>query len=125
MKLTKEQCEEFFYNALCNGWPSIQSHGLKISYENEQYDYIRNLLKSSKDDVCYEDVLMQMIKRGGCVTFIDEEGEEDAVVRLNNIHENMELVPEKHLQDMLNEEDDADTADAILQTILYKEIIFS
>jgi hypothetical protein len=44
---------------------------------------------------------------------------------LKDIHERMELVPLRHLTDALLEDDDAITADAILQTVFFKELVYA
>jgi hypothetical protein len=36
----------------------------------------------------------------------------------------MELVPAKNLLNIINEEDDADDADIVLQTLFYGDVIF-
>jgi hypothetical protein len=52
------------------------------------------------------------------------EGEYDAHIDLKVIQERMELVPAKNLLNIINEEDDADDADIVLQTLLYGDVIF-
>ena len=124
MKLTKEQCEEFFYNALCNGMSTIESYGITINFIESEYKHARESLH--KNDWCFEDVLMQILREGKCLYAKDEEGsEEERIIVLKDVWERVPNTPEWHLIDMLNENDDADTADAILQTVFYNEIIFA
>jgi hypothetical protein len=54
-----------------------------------------------------------------------EEGIFNASITLNDIHERVKSTPIKHLLDMVNEQDDADTADIILQHTFYQDIIFA
>lgn len=124
MKLTKEQCEEFFYNALCNGISTIESYGITINFIESEYKHARESLTSN--EWCFEDVLMQILREGKCLYAKDEEqAVDESVITLKDVWERVPLTPETHLQDMLTENDDADTADAILQTVFYKEIIFA
>jgi type IV secretory pathway VirD2 relaxase len=54
----------------------------------------------------------------------DEDSEYNVSINLSMVHERMSSVPISHLMDMINENDDADTADVILQTVFFNEIIF-
>jgi len=125
-----EESESIFYNALCNGLSDFNSHGIQLNYIPDEYKAARELLKASlgeNAEVCYEDVLMQILRSGGSLKVIDIEGEgdQDAEITLKDVHERMAEVSFKDLSDMLTENDDAYTADNILQTIFYEEIIYS
>ena len=124
------ESESIFHTALCNGLSDFNSHGIQLNYIPEEYKAARELLKSTLEpnvEVCYEDVLMQILKSGGSLKVIDIEGdgEQDAEITLEDVYERMPEVPFKDLSDMLTENDDAYTADNILQTIFYNEIIYS
>ena len=43
---------------------------------------------------------------------------------LNDVHERVALTPIRHLMDAINEDDDAITADCILQSVFFKEVVF-
>jgi hypothetical protein len=75
---------------------------------------------------CFEDVLMEMLRMGKTLTMVDEEGEGDnnSTITLKDVHERVSNTPVRHLMDMINEDDDADTADVIIQTVFFNEIIF-
>lgn len=127
-----EESESIFYDALCNGLGQFNSYGCRLNYQPEEYKTARAALKKrfgpeNEKDICYEDVLMQILQSGGSLMMIDVEGngDQDATITIKDVHEKMGSVPFKDLSDMLTENDDADTADNVLQTIFYGEIIFS
>ena len=119
--LTPEESEEYFYNALCNGLDYFQGYGFDLDFNEDQYYKAREKLKSP----CFEDVLMQLLRDGGQLIFKDVENEGDMtrIVTLKDIHERVQNAPIKTLIEMADQEDDADTADIILQTVLFNEIL--
>ena len=119
--LTPEESEEYFYNALCNGLDYFQGYGFDLDYDADQYYKAREKLKSP----CFEDVLMQLLRDGGQLIFKDVENEGDMtrIVTLKDIHERVQNAPIKTLIEMADQEDDAITADIILQTVLFNEIL--
>ena len=69
---------------------------------------------------------MQILRDGGELSFIDDEcdGEYNKSIRLEDVHRMVQETPIEHLMDAINGDDDACTADVILQTVFYGEIIF-
>jgi hypothetical protein len=68
---------------------------------------------------------MEILTLGGKLTLVDEEnGVGDKSITLKDVHRKVTKTPFHHLMDAVNENDDADTADAILQTVFYGEVIF-
>ncbi len=128
LKLSKEKSEEFFYEALCNGLDYLSGYGLSIKYFETDYKKAKNVLQSkNKNGICYEDVLMQILKNGGSLKLIDNEcdGEYNSTIKLTHVHERVEKTPIEHLIEYINETGgDATTADVVLQTVFYKDIIF-
>ena len=122
IKLTTQESEEYFYNALCNGLLYISDYGLKMSYSKEHYDQAKSKLTSP----CFEDVLMQILRDGNTFGFEDLEcdGEYSKQITLEDVHNKMSTVDPNRLLEMVNEDDDAETADVILQTVFYDEVIF-
>jgi hypothetical protein len=49
---------------------------------------------------------------------------DEVVITINDVYERVQNTPLDHLLNMINEEDDADTADVILQTVFYNEVVF-
>ena len=130
--LTKEESEEFFLTALCNGVGTgyISGHGLNVDTDKAHYQSAKEKLLEKTDGkaVCYEDVLMQVLRDGNPLIVTDDEGGEDSEynvkVTLDMVHERVQTAPLQVLVNVHNEEDDADDADAILQTVFFNEIIF-
>ena len=124
MKIILEpaESETYFYNALCNGLGYICSgYGLLYDYDNDDYIAARKALENP----CIEDVLMQILRDGKTLSLVDEEGGEDKwTITLADVHERVSNTPTVHLMNMINENDDAETADVILQVVFMKEIIF-
>jgi hypothetical protein len=134
MELSKEEIENIFYTSLCNavgtGW--MGGYGLELTCEKSQYkssrDHLLSVIEQSGENrsICYEDVLMQILRDGGKLTFLDHEGGGTFTrnVSLNEVHGRMNTVPVHHLANFLTEDDDVESADAVLQTIFFEEIIF-
>lgn len=124
--LTPQESEEFFYNSLCNALDYIQGYGIVLKTKQDQYEVAKQALKNKGDTPCYEDVLMEILRQNGKLKLKDIEGEGamDAEITLADVHERVQQTPLTHLVAMINETDDAETADAIIQTTFYKEIIF-
>lgn len=124
--LTPEESEQYFHNALCNGLDYICSgYGLSLKYSDIEYREAANSLKESGASPCYEDVLMQILRDGKKLSLVDEEGGEDNwSISLGDVHERVSSAPINHLMDMIQENDDAETADVILQSVFIEEIMF-
>lgn len=124
--LTPQESEEYFYNALCNGLGYVQEYGLDLQYSRKAYGDAKAQLQSLKpnESVCYEDVLMQILRDGGRLNLYDMEGEEDNIITLKDVHERVANTELSHLVDMIEERDDAITSDVILQTTFLGEVIY-
>lgn len=127
--LEPQESEEIFYNILCNAVSTgyMSGYGLGLEYKNADYKEAKNsLVAEGKEDICFEDVLMQILKRGGQLVFEDSEcdGEYTRTVTLADIHEKVQKAPFSRLVEMIQQEDDATTADVILQHVLYGKTIF-
>jgi hypothetical protein len=124
IKLSNAKAEEIFFNALCNGLGQLGMYGLLLDVNENQYRDARSQLGPS--GICFEDVLIKMLKLGYPLSFKDDEldGEYDANITLQDVHERVPTAPSYLLDAMLTGEDDACTADGILQWVMYNEIIF-
>lgn len=120
--LTTQESEEFFYNALCNCLDYMGGYGLRVDYSKEHYAQAKSKLTSP----CFEDVLMQILRDGNTFGFkdIEGDGEYSKQISLKDVHEKMSNVDPNRLLEMINEHDDAETADVIIQTVFYDEVIF-
>ena len=126
IKLTHLESENYFYNALCNGLYELGLYGLEFNHDSDQYKLSKSRLKEQNlnESICSEDVLMQMLRDGYTLTIVDSDSEIEYPITLTEVHERVQLTPVNHLMDMVNEQDDAITADVILQTVFFKEVIF-
>lgn len=120
--LTNQESENIFFDALCNGLGYVCGHGFEIEFDNKDYAKA----KGTTSNGSFEEVLMAILKNGGSLTLVDVEndGAETATISLQDVHERVNSVDCDTLLMAYNEEGDADTADAILQTVFFKEITF-
>ena len=124
INLTPEESETYFHNSLCNGH-QIADYGLQLDYDEEEYDQARERLEANGTSPCLEDVWMEILRGGGTLTLIDEEnGEDPSPIKLADVHERVQNTPTYHMMNAINEQDDGDTADVILQTVFYGDVIF-
>ena len=120
--LTNRESEDLFYISICNGGEYICGYGLDLDYSDYDYQKAKSKLESSR----YEVILMQILRDGGELKLVDHEhdGEYNKSITLKDVHNKVQETPIEHLIDAINENDDACTADVILQTVFYGEVIF-
>jgi hypothetical protein len=130
IKLTKKESEEIFYTSLCNavGTGYMEGYGLRLTCDRSEYKDCRDHLQRTNPDteICYEDILMQVLRDGGKLTFVDDEcdGEYTSSVSLTDVHERVKNVEPQVLVNFNEEQDDASDADMVLQTVFFGEVIF-
>ena len=127
INFTKDEALNYFYDSLCNGLIELGYLGIELDFLSEDYKMAKQSLlnKGKTDTICYEDVLIEMISMGLPLHFIDhnEEGKKITITQ-TDVTTKMSKVPVHHLVEIIQERDDADTACAVLQTILFGEIIY-
>lgn len=129
LNLTPEKAEEVFYDSLCNGLGYFSGYGFSIDYTDEAYAAAKEQAKAKLPEnsvVCREDVLMEILRGGGTIEFIDNEcgGAYNRNLTLSMVHERVAKTPMSHLVDFFEGNDDATTADVVIQTVLFEEIVF-
>lgn len=128
IKLTPKESEEYFFHALCNGIGMLSNSGLEFDYDDKDYDAAKKNLKAkdSNQTICREDVWMEILRMGKKlrVNDIDGDGEYTREITLKEVHERVQNTQLNHLQDMIDENDDAVTADVILQRVFFDDLIF-
>jgi hypothetical protein len=125
--LTPQESEDFFLNALCNGLSYFDGYGLELTYKNLDYRKASETLRAQSISApAWEDILMQILRQGDTLRIVDHEcdGEYSRDITLDMVHDRVRNAPQEHLMNMYNEDDDAETADVILQWVAYQEIIF-
>jgi len=124
IQLEKQEALDIFHTSLCNvyGTGYFNGYGLEFIWDEDEYKKAKENLQSP----CFEDVILQIIKDGGTLGVLDHEcdGEYNAHINEAIILDRMDQVPPQRLLNIINEEDDIDDADAVLQTLLYGEVIF-
>jgi hypothetical protein len=124
IQLEKQEALDIFHTSLCNVYGSgyFNGYGLEFIWDDDDYKKAKGKLQNP----CFEDVLLQIIKDGGTLGVVDHEcdGEYNAHINEAIILDRMDQVPAQRLLNIINEEDDIDDADAVLQTLLYGEVIF-
>jgi hypothetical protein len=124
IRLTTKQKNQIIFNCLCN--TSQFSSNIELDYCSLEYNKAKSNLKSKTDSiVCYEDIIMHMLKKGKTFVAKDvEEIEDSTEFTLKSMHSNFNLIPFRFLSDMIQEQDDADTADVILQYLILGDHIY-
>jgi len=123
--LTSEESEEYFYNALCNGLGYVESgYNLELRYNEDVFRIVANKLKEEGRQCCYEDIIMELLRTNQTVNLYDYEFDKDHFIRIEDVHEKLQDIPIEYLMEMITENDDADTADIILQYVFFGDIIF-
>ena len=120
IKLNQKEAEDIFHTALCNGLGYMSGYDLELEYSKEDYQEAREKL----DSPCYEDVLLQILRNGKSLTMVDQEDAYTSTITLADVHARVEKAPVRFVMQMINEEDDAETADVIIQTVFFEDIIF-
>ncbi len=122
IQLTKQEAEKYFHNALCNGLSYFESYDIELKYDEKEYEKAQETAKAEDEgEVCYEDILMQMLRNGNTLLAEDSNADETYTLTLESMYFQMNEVPVNTLLEMINERDDADTSDIILQVCFIGE----
>jgi hypothetical protein len=124
--LDKKESEDYFYHSLCNGLGEMRGYNLSIEFDEDKYAKAKETLKAKEvEDIYYESVLMQILREGGTITLRDGDGDAStSSITMNDVHERVQNSPIRHMVDMINQRDDAITADVIIQTVFFGKVIF-
>ena len=124
INFTLEEIEKHFHDALCNavGTGYMDQYGIEVDFDDNDYKTAKEKLESP----CYEDILMQILRDGKGLIMKDVEGEGDNTksITIQDVYDRFHLIPMQYMVDLICENDDATTADVIIQIVFYKEIIF-
>ena len=126
INLTHEESEAHFYNAICNGLGELRYYDLELDYDAKEYKAAKQQLNTKQPDTqaCWEDVLMEMLRSNNTLWIVDQNDNERHPITLDLVHERVQQTPVNHLMNAINENDDATTADCIIQTVIYGEVIY-
>ena len=111
---------------MCNGLGELSYYDLEMDWDEYEYRDARIKLAKAQPNVqqCFEDILMEMLRSGNTLWIVDQNDDERHPITLELVHERVQLTPTRHLMDAMNESGDATTADCILQSVIYKDVIF-
>lgn len=130
---TTEEKLKIVYLCLTTGLPFFVSYGFDMKYDQNDYNKARKSLTDRgfkgelTDTICIEDIQTEMLRLGDSLKFINtEEDDEETILNLSLIEKNWDKVRMKDLADMDEETGnwDAETADCIMQCILFGEIVY-
>lgn len=121
-QFTPNQIDAIILALLCDGLYFFGGYGFALDYSQEEYQ----LARMDLSDPTIEDVQKQMLLMGYGLTFTDLEGEGDqtTILTYDLIKEKLPSCPAKNVQNILNEEYDAEDCDIVLQHILFGEIVY-
>lgn len=117
---THEESQQYFLSAMCNGLGYICDYDLDIRYNKADYAAAKEKLQSP----CWEDVLLQILLDGNSLGLYDGNDDNTYYITIQDVYNRLPETPIRHLMDMVNEQDDAVTADVILQTIFLNEVVY-
>jgi hypothetical protein len=140
-EMTQDEKLKIMHSALCNGLYYFSAYGINLDWNSDEYKAAKESLEAQQaagtykpdftDTICVEDIWAEMLRTGKSLTITDleesdDEDEDDfgpviGTISLETIEANWDKIPAKHMQDMVAENDDANTADIILQCIAFGE----
>ncbi len=129
---TNEEAQQHFHSAMCNGLGYIAGYDLELRYNQKHYDEAKSKLKQGKEGapafpemaICYEDVLMQILRDGHRLFLMDYNEATRHDIKLQDVYDRISETPIRHLLNLIEENDDAETADVILQTVFLGEVVY-
>lgn len=126
--LTLQESEEIFHAALCNAESTgyMAGYGLQLRWHDKSYKEAKERLKERGEDACQEDILLEILRGGGHLTYFDIEGGggEPWPINLQDVHEKVCNAPIRTILRFAEQQDDAEDADVILQTVFMGEVVF-
>lgn len=96
----------------------------ELCFEQEDYEAARkHLVDAKKDDPCYEDVMAEILERGGKLNIWDREEDKDHPMTIEDLKKGVKL----HLENGAStdmDDWDANDGDAVIQYAAFGEIIY-
>jgi len=127
IKMTEGFKREVLFNSLCNGLGQLYAYGLELIFNDDDYteakkSYYERTKKIS--GACYEDILLEILTMGKHITFLDNETDEVFYLTFDLAMQNLDKLEVERVIQLIDESDDGETADIVLQTCLFGEIVF-
>ena len=126
LSLEPDISEDIFSSSLANGVGYLQGYGLELTWDDNEYKRAKDRVKGENGKAIIEDILMEILKDGGTLTFIDREGDGEytSTITIKDVWEKVKTAPYRNIINIIDGNDDVDDADAILQTVFFGEVIF-
>lgn len=112
--LTRKEIEDILFSALCNS-AHIHYGAMKIECNKDEYSQAKKLLLTPT----IESVWMKMLENGCRLTVVDNEDNSKHSFSMINAYEAISSLPNQILLDFVNGDDDGETADYVLEYIMY------
>jgi len=127
IKMTEGFKREVLFNSLCNGLGQLYAYGLELIFNDDDYteakkSYYERTKKIS--GACYEDILLEILTMGKHITFLDNETDEVFYLTFDLAMQNLDKLEVERVIQLIDESDDGETADIVLQTCLFGEVVF-
>jgi hypothetical protein len=119
IKLNDQEIKDILLSALCNAG-HFHYGDMSLKVEARQYAAARLKLQ----EPCREDVWMQILLDGGRLILVDNEDESLHIFSLEKAKNAIEKLPAEIISDFVEGNDDSDTADWVLEYIMYGEKIY-
>jgi hypothetical protein len=135
VKATTEEKLDLVFTALCSQLPFFRLYGYELKVKGDEYDVAHKALTDGSRHtgklttaICEEHVWVQMLRMGYGLKFQGDEkqgGEaKTATLTLKLIERNWKKVPAKIIMEFIAENDDAHTADSLIQYLLLSDEIY-
>lgn len=134
IEFSKNDVQKIIYDAFCNGGlEQLYYASVGIDWDSpsnsDNYSNSKNrLIEKGITDICREDIYMEILTNGDCITFIDFEADEIINMNLDDAISNFNSLDLEKLElaELLNEDCTADACDYCnaIQYALYGEVIF-
>ena len=123
-QITKEGMLKMFWTCLTSS--SIGFGCIELDYDRNAYFEVRDELREKGKSDCWEDIVVEMLRQGYRLAWIDVEDDqpERNYFTLAHLMDNFDCIESHHLADILGGMDDAVTHDSILQCLLMGELIY-
>jgi len=124
VKITKEYETNDLVNILADAMYACSYWCKTLDYDNNEYKEAKARLIENGNNICYEDVLVEMLESGKSIFFIDCEDDTRSELTLEKLLKGIRLNTEQRPHDCDLENGDAITMDCIIQFALFDDVVF-
>ena len=125
LNITKTYETEDLVNILADAMMGCAYWCSEIDYDDNEYEEARERLKANgNDNICYEEVLVEMLENEKSIYFIDREDDTRSEMTLAKLIWGIKRNAEERPWDCDLDKGDAITSDCIIQFALFNEVLF-